>query len=219
MKYFIILLIFAFLFTSCNSGDDASPDTEMNAEEELPEGHPDVNDMNGMGGDMGGMGGMQTPQATVSYDNGRVFMANFSLEIPESWNMVQPSSSMRLVEFLPDGDTEIPIAGFYFGNHGSMVDANIARWEREFSDLKNSETEDFHDGKIKFVQLSGVFKLKPTPMAQEYEETPGYMTLACIIPTPEGPYFFKVFGPKDKLEPEIENFRTFLKSYKIESEV
>jgi hypothetical protein len=215
MKYFIILLFSTFLFFSCNNDDKAKPETEAKSGEEMPEGHPDVNSMNGMGG----MGGMQAPATSIAYDNGRVYMADFSLEIPEKWNMVQPSSSMRIVEFLPNGDNDIPVAGFYFGNQGNMIDANIARWEREFANLESSETEEFHDGKIKFVILKGVFKLKPQPMAQEYEETPDFMTLACIIPSSEGPYFFKVFGPEDKLNGEIENFKKFLESYKLESDV
>lgn len=215
MKYFIILFLSALLLFSCNN--DKKPETEADAMsgEEMPEGHPEVNSMNGMGG----MGGMQAPSASVAYDNGRVFMADFSLKIPESWNMVQPSSSMRFVEFLPNGDNEIPVAGFYFGNQGNMVDANIARWEREFANLESSETLEFQDGKIQFVILKGVFKLKPQPMAQNFEETPDFMTLACIIPTSEGPYFFKVFGPQEKLNGEIDNFKTFLESYKLESDV
>lgn len=209
MKYFAILFASLLILTSCGEKKE-NTDTQQGEQTEMPDGHPDMNGMDG---------GMGSGSTALTYDNGRVFMADFSLKIPETWNMMPPSSNMRLVEFLPNGNKEIPIIGFYFGNQDNMVEANIKRWENEFVKLEDSNTEEFVDGKIKFVKLTGTFKLKPFPMAQEFEETPGFMTLACIIPSSEGPYFFKVFGPQDELEKEIPNFKKFLESYRIEADI
>lgn len=215
MKYFVILLLSVFLF-ACNEAqkDDSKPEANAEMENgELPEGHPDIDDMESMGKNMG------QATNTVNITDGRIFLGNFSLKVPDEWAEQQPSSNMRIIEFVPKSNEELVIAGFYFGNNPSMIEGNIERWEKEFVKLDNSKEEAMADGKITYVQLEGTYKLKPAPMAQQFKETPDYMTLACIIPTEQGPYFFKVFGPKNELSKEINNFKSFLDSYRIEADV
>ncbi|MDZ7774435.1 MAG: hypothetical protein U5L09_01880 [Bacteroidales bacterium] len=64
-----------------------------------------------------------------------------------------------------------------------------------------------------FVEIDGAFKVKPFPMAQEFTETPGYKMLAAIIPSNEGPYFFKVTAPAKQMNMLKPEFLEFLQSY------
>ena len=68
--------------------------------------------------------------------------------------------------------------------------------------------------KIHLVTIKGTFKKKPFPMAQEFTEEADYMTIASIVPSNEGPYFFKLVGPADKVQKELKNFKFFMNSYK-----
>jgi hypothetical protein len=64
------------------------------------------------------------------------------------------------------------------------------------------------------VEIEGTYKKRPSEMVAEFEEEPSYKTLAAIVSTDNGPYFFKMVGPADKVNNEVKNFENFLNSYK-----
>ena len=138
-------------------------------------------------------------------------LAEFTMTIPNAWKKAKPSSEMRMLEFnVPEAKSNI--AGFYFGQREEMVEANIKRWRGQFADEKSFDRETYDQGQI-FVRIAGTYKKKPFPMAQEFTETPGYMTLAAIVPSNQGPYFFKMVGEKENVSKVEEEFIGFLKSY------
>jgi hypothetical protein len=51
-------------------------------------------------------------------------------------------------------------------------------------------------------------------MASEFEAADNYMMLAAIVPSNVGPYYFKAVGPNDVMETQIDQFKSFLGSYK-----
>lgn len=138
-------------------------------------------------------------------------LAEFTMKIPDSWEKAQPSSEMRMLEFnVPEAKSNI--AGFYFGQREEMVEANINRWRGQFADEESFDRETYDQGQI-FVRISGTYKKKPSPMSQEFTEAPGYMTLAAIVPSKQGPYFFKMVGEKKNVDKVEEEFIGFIKSY------
>ncbi len=94
-----------------------------------------------------------------------------------------------------------------------MVDENIERWKQEFTRVDDIERMNYAGDKITLAIITGTFKKKAFPMAQDYTEEAGYMTIASIIPSNEGPYFFKLVGPEVKVQKQLSNFKLFMKSY------
>ncbi|MCF8332847.1 MAG: hypothetical protein K9I47_01760 [Bacteroidales bacterium] len=184
MKKYLALMVVALLFSSC-ANNNRPEKVEMKSSEK--------------------------EQKTTDKGSNILKLADFTMTLPASWNKVEPSSKMRLLEFETPA-TKNNIAGFYFGEREKMVDANIERWRGQFVDQKSFDREKFDDGQI-FVKISGVYKKKPNPMAQEYTEAPGYKTLAAIIPSNKGPYFFKVVGEKENVDDMEEEFIEFIESY------
>lgn len=138
-------------------------------------------------------------------------LAEFTMTIPDTWKKAKPSSEMRMLEFNVT-ETKSNIAGFYFGQREEMVEANINRWRGQFADEKSFDRETYDQGQI-FVRIAGTYKKKPFPMAQEFTETPGYMTLAAILPSNQGPYFFKMVGEKENVSKVEDEFIGFIRSY------
>ena len=208
MKYFYTMAIAVISFaliTGC--GEEEKEEVQMDP-------HAGVN-MQGMGGGTGDEM-FENPESNLKMDGQTLSFENVSMQVPEGWVKEKPASSMRVIQFFSKNDEELIIAGFYFGKFDEMIPQNIERWENEFAKLENSKNEEYAGGKAIYVELEGTYRLKPFPMAQEFEEVEGYKTLAAIIKTDNGPYYFKAVGKKESADAEIANFKSFLKSYKAE---
>lgn len=141
-----------------------------------------------------------------------VQISGIELTTPDTWQRETPSSSMRALQYALKSDKSLKVAGFFFGTQDLASD-NIKRWKGEFTKLTNDKEEKLNNN-ITYLILEGTYNIKPFPMAEEGTPTDNYMVLASIVPTPEGPYYFKIYGPKEKLSKEVESFRKFLNSYK-----
>ncbi len=140
-------------------------------------------------------------------------LANFTLTKPDSWTQENPASQMRIVQYACGTDNSVKVVGFFFGQQ-DMIKENIDRWKGEFVKLEKFNESKLSNDKITYIELEGAYRVKPAPMSSEFVETPGYMTLAAIVPSAEGPYYFKVNGPAETLKKEIANFKKFVGSYK-----
>lgn len=156
---------------------------------------------------------MKAQESAAPSNENTMRFANFELTKPNSWTAMEPSSQMRLVEFANGISPENPIVGFYFGNREEMVQANIQRWRGQFSNEASFDRTVLDQQQV-FVEITGTFMKKPFPMAQEFTNEEGYKMLAAIIPSDQGPYFFKVTGPFDEMEKLKPEFLLFIKSYK-----
>ena len=186
MKKYLALIVVVFLFSSC--GNNKRPEkVDMKSSDSEKE------------------------QKATDNNSDILKLADFTMTVPASWNKVESSSKMRMLEF-ENPETKSNIAGFYFGEREKMVEANIERWRGQFVEQKGFDREKFDDGQI-FVKISGVYKKKTNPMAQQFTEAPGYKTLAAIIPSNKGPYFFKVVGEKENVDKVEEAFVSFIRSY------
>ena len=154
------------------------------------------------------------PVSVAEITQGSFVLANFTLKIPETWAEETASNSMRVTQFRLKNDSEYEVVVSYFGNSENMVKANIERWKEQFA-VQESYTElELKNKNITGVKILGTFKLKTSPMAQEFTETPNYGTLAAILPSNEGPYFLKLTAPAEVIEAETEVFINVLNSYK-----
>ena len=206
LKYFLMIVAVAILTISCSeTKEEKQPEQAATQQEADPHAGvmPGHGDLNALTDNNANSEEFKDPQVKIS---------GVELTTPDGWIREAPSSSMRILQFALKSDNSLKVTGFFFGEQ-DLIKENIDRWKNEFAKI-DSDKEEKLNNDITFIVLQGTYKLKPFPMAQETTPTEGYMVLAAIVPTPEGPYYFKVYGPKDKLNSEIANFKKFLASYK-----
>lgn len=141
-------------------------------------------------------------------------LANFTMSIPEGWKQEAPSSRMRVAQLYIEEASNNKITVFFFGSQ-EMVDENIQRWREQFTREDDFKEMTLTNNSISAVKIIGTFKKKDFPMATDYTETPGYGTLAAIVPSNMGPYYFKLSAPKEIIEAEEASFIEMMNSFKI----
>lgn len=211
----IITLIFgiALLFSCSEEKQEGMAENNENYQNEEA-AQEDPHQGMDMANDIHGLQELAGEAEEIKEEDGKLHLADFTLKIPDTWKGIKPTSSMRLREYVIDETYDAyTVKVFYFGNQPSMVTGNIDRWKAEYTDMKDFEELKTKNDKLTAVAISGTFKLKPFPMAQEFTPTENYKTLAAIVSTNEGPYFFKIEGPQDIIDKHQEEFLAFVNSH------
>ena len=127
----------------------------------------------------------------------------------------------RIAQFeLPraDGD-EAPseLIVFHFGKgQGGGVQANLDRWKGQFQDLeKEAKVEKIKASgmEITVLDMTGTYLFRPAPMVPKATPFKGRRMLGAIVPIPkDGPYFFRMVGPKKSITAQVESFRKMVSS-------
>ncbi len=200
MKYFYIALISLILIVACSKEKE---------EEIIKNPHEGMN-MNSMNSEQK----FENPSSNITLDGEKLTFENVEMQIPAHWIKETPSSSMRVIQFFSKDNKDAIIAGFFFGNRPNMTDENIDRWKSQFVKVEKVNKKEFANGKALLVEIDGTYKKRPSEMVMEFEEAPNYKTIAAIISTDNGPYFFKMVAPKNIADKELKNFESFLATYK-----
>ncbi|MFP3941264.1 MAG: hypothetical protein ACLF0P_13225 [Thermoanaerobaculia bacterium] len=139
---------------------------------------------------------------------------NLSFDLPEGWQSEPPSNTMRQAQARIPGDGGAgEFALFYFGpGGGGGTEANIERWlgQVELDPGTEPERETVQVGEeltAHTVVARGT--VTPSPMTMQGgnpEPQPGQMLLGAVIEGPGGPWFFKVTGPEETIEPYRDEF-------------
>ncbi len=136
-----------------------------------------------------------------------VKVGDLSLKIPSTWTQEQPSSSMRLAQFVVPGSKEgahADLVIYFFGAaSGGGVRANIDRWVGQFVEKGRTARESkgtSANGAYDLVSVTGTYN-KPVgpPIMRKSQPTPNQRMLAAIVQTAKGNYFIKFTGPKKTL--------------------
>ncbi len=160
-----------------------------------------------------------SPAASSETKPGAV-MHDLAWTEPPGWQKVNSSSSMRKATYkVPatgkDSD-EGEMAVFYFRGEGGSTEANIQRWITQFPDAKPSDvkrTQRTVAGMNQtIVEVEGTYA-SGMPGAGTSPKT-GYRLIGVVVETPNGPYFFKLTGPKNTVEGARGTFLTMLDSVK-----
>ncbi len=160
-------------------------------------------------------------RAVPALDKGKIDLGDVTFQVPSSWEVQSPSSSMRKAQFgLPSGDEAVEdgvCAIFYFGPQAGDVEANIERWYMQFeqpdgkksSDVAKRDTAKAGDIDVTFVDLSGTMKASMMMMGSGDSAKPGYRMLGAIAEAPSGPWFVKATGPEKVMARAAKDFRAF----------
>lgn len=143
--------------------------------------------------------------------------------VPTAWERqrARPPRTMQLGIPLAEGDAgKCEFVVFYFNGGGGGVQENIRRWIGMFEKVDGKEkTESFTTGKLKITTLdvAGTYKDKPFPMAEEFTLRENYRMLAAIVETPDdGPYFFRIVGPKKTVSQQLDAWNQLLRTAKLD---
>lgn len=139
-------------------------------------------------------------------------LANFTLKLSESWKQEQPGNRMRVAQLYFVDKPEIKMAVFFFGEQ-DMKEENIERWKNQYTMQDSYNSLNVESELITAIKITGTYKKKAFPMAQDYTEAPDYGTLAAIVPSDKGPFYFKLTAPEDFINKQEEGFIEMLNSY------
>lgn len=130
---------------------------------------------------------------------------------PASWRRGSPSSAMRKAQYVvpgADGDGELTV--FWFGaGMGGSIENNLSRWYGQFTQpdgrpsasVATRETRTVHGLNVTITRVQGRFAGggMGTPGSAPEPARDNYALLAAIVETPNGPWFFKLTGPRSTL--------------------
>jgi hypothetical protein len=104
---------------------------------------------------------------------------------------------------------------------GGSVEANVERWLGQFSqpggasasEKAKVEKKKVAGHEVTVVDVSGTYRDSRGPFAPAVER-PGYRMLAAVVPTSQGNYFIKFYGPKKTVDANEKAFLTMIEGIK-----
>ena len=158
---------------------------------------------------------------------GRQSLGGISAEMPEGWQQVPPSSSMRKAEYLLPGEgaEDGSLAVFYFGpSQGGGLEANIERWYGQFTQPDGGSTKaksrrwnkEVSGMPVTLVDIQGTYNPGGMGMGTAPVAKDGYRMLGAVVESPVGAFFFKLTGPQATLERWNPAFEQYIDSMQPE---
>ena len=160
-----------------------------------------------------------TPQesTTPAAAQQHVRFLDLQTELPSDWQRVDPSSSMRLVQFVVPGNARgqsAELIFYYFGaGQGGTPEANIARWRSQFRGTDGApSTPDVTrfavlDMPITRVKLQGSYA-RGVGTGPGGAGKPNQTLLAALLQTSRGQVTIQLYGDTplvDTLEPDFDS--------------
>jgi hypothetical protein len=184
---------------------------------QMPAGHPPMGQMPAGHPAMGGAG-MEAPAPS-----GR----ELHWTDPVGWRRVQPSSSMRRAQYAipgPAGSEDAELAVFWFGaGQGGSIDENIRRWHGQFAQdgaaaAAPPPTQDrtVHGLRVHLTERFGRFAGgMGMPGAAAPSPRDDWGMLGAIVETDQGPWFFKMTGPRTTVNAARPRFEDLVASVQM----
>ncbi len=168
----------------------------------------------------------KTPAKTLDkLPNGDLVLGPFAFALPKGWSEEPVSSSMRAAAFKVGADAELII--FYFGKDGAgSIDDNLARWVGQFSsaDGKPTTLDTAKVLKVKVagqdattLSVNGHLHAMAMPGASDAIDKADQAMLGMIVASPNGPYYWKLVGPKATIEANAAAWKAVLDGLKLKS--
>lgn len=144
---------------------------------------------------------------------------------PASWRRGTPSSAMRRAQYTVPGagpNTDGELTVFWFGaGQGGSIESNLSRWYGQFEQpdgrpsaaLATRQSRTSHGLAVTVTRVEGRFTGSGMPGAAHAGPLDGYALLAAIVETPNGPWFFKLTGPRGTLAAAAPAFDEMVASF------
>ena len=147
----------------------------------------------------------------------RINILDMTTAAPDSWLAVEPSSSMRLVQFVISDVEQAEVIVFYFGaGQGGGPQANIDRWLGQFKP-KNGKTV---QPMVTNMKTRGGFPVTWVEIKGDYARGVGVgpkggyksaqMLIAAITKTSRGNLYFQLHGDRETVLRHRDEFMDFV---------
>ena len=144
-------------------------------------------------------------------------------KLPASWIDEKPSSGMRLAQFrIPGSDknSHANLILFFFGQgQGGSAQANIARWQSQFSKPEGGAVEpaieamDVNGMPATVVEFRGDYA-RGAGMGPVGTAAPDQILLASILESPQGNIYIQLHGPAATIAMHRESYMQFIRAIK-----
>jgi hypothetical protein len=144
---------------------------------------------------------------------------------PTGWRRTQPSSAMRRAQYAVPGTAgaaDAEVAVFYFGaGQGGSVADNISRWHGQFAAEPTTPAEPpvrqqmVHNLRVHLTERVGRFGGMQMPGAPAPAGRDNWAMLGAIVETPQGPWFFKMTGPRATVDAARPRFDELVASFRM----
>lgn len=191
----LLLLAVAFL-PACKSEEPAATETAAPVGQTQP-----PHSMTGMDGMMSGA--PDPASAGVAY------------QLPDGWNRVQPSSSMRIDQaVIPGAAGSAELVVFFFGaGSGGGTQDNLDRWAQQVESQTPPTQETFQSNGLNIVMIDTTGVLMPSTMGSgPATPQPNSRMYAAVVEGEGGPWFFKMTGPEETMAQQRDNFLQLLRT-------
>jgi hypothetical protein len=134
---------------------------------------------------------------------------------PKGWRLAETARPMSAGGFVQEEAPKLEATVFHFPNgQGGSVEANIQRWTAQYAaepaPTVEKEALKAGDKEITLVTITGTYKgssMRPEPVPLK-----DHVTLAAIIPGPEGNVFVRLNGSKDDAAKAKADFKALTSS-------
>lgn len=164
------------------------------------------------------------PGGAVAAGGPTMTAAGLTWTVPADWVAETPSSSMRLAQYrIPSNKSGVEdglVTVFHFGpGGGGGIEANLARWAGQFTQpdgsdpMSKAKIDHFDAGALKASTIDLLGRYQTSGMmggGRNYDE-PGWRLIGGILEGPGGPWFFKVVGPAEVLDGQMDSFLAMLR--------
>jgi len=139
--------------------------------------------------------GLTACQSTSETDN-NYSLSNFEYQLPENCS-IKKSQGMEKLKIVCSSSDSIMI--YNFGNRPTNLSSNVERWKNQLDTTLSLSETSYHNNTVFLYQINGLSDSKETTI------------MASIIPSKEGPYFFKSTLNTDN-QKFIEKFKDLVES-------
>jgi hypothetical protein len=154
--------------------------------------------------------------------------ADLTAEAPADWKFQKPNRQFRTHEFTFPDPGKGSATGFMMITHfgkggGGGLEANLDRWYAMVEQPGGGSTEKAAKkdtielkgaaGKVVWLDMSGTYLDRPTPMSEQVTRRDNYRVFAAMIEAgKDGPYWIRAYGPESVMKAHRDGFERFLKS-------
>jgi hypothetical protein len=165
----------------------------------------------------------RTPTSTPGASVVTLPLLRLTAPVPAGWVSQSPANAMRLAQFrVPGayGQEEAEVIFFYFGQgEGGSVEANIARWQSQFTSPDGKPTKPIVQHlkvsgmPVTTVEFTGSYA-RGIGMGPAGAPTPDQMLLVAIVETPQGNLHIQMHGPHTTVAANRDAFQAMVRGTK-----
>lgn len=153
---------------------------------------------------------------------GPLSLLGYTTSVPTGWTTREPSSSMRLAEYvIPTSQGSAEVVVYFFGpSQGGTTDANLARWKSQFSNpaggavFEKVSRDSSAVSPLTVAEYRGTYARGIGAGSAPEAARPNNTLLAVVAETHKGTLFFQLFGPQAAVDAARASYMTFVRGLK-----